>query len=139
MAYVSQKYISDPQKFMTLLTECSNNSCFLTWVCCNSDTSVVPPLIYALMGSSREIAIGPVAVVSLLLSSMIQKIEDPIANPIAYRKLVFTVTFFAGAFQAVFGLFRCSSLLNCFIFLLFFEVLNIISSSIKEFILLCAD
>ncbi|KAJ0040503.1 hypothetical protein Pint_26652 [Pistacia integerrima] len=33
-------------------------------------TSVVPPLIYAVMGTSREIAIGPVAVISLLLSSM---------------------------------------------------------------------
>lgn len=75
-------------------------------------TSVVPPLIYALMGSSREIAIGPVAVVSLLLSSMIQKIEDPTASPIAYRKLVFTVTFFAGAFQALFGLFRLGFLVD---------------------------
>lgn len=74
----------------------------------DSDTSVVPPLIYALMGSSREIAIGPVAVVSLLLSSMIQKIEDPATDPAAYRKIVFTVTFFAGTFQAVFGLFRYS-------------------------------
>lgn len=70
---------------------------------------MVPPLIYALMGSSREIAIGPVAVVSLLLASMIQDIEDPGTNPVAYRKLVFTVTFFAGIFQAAFGLFRFSS------------------------------
>ncbi|KAA8522507.1 hypothetical protein F0562_013132 [Nyssa sinensis] len=75
-------------------------------------TSVVPPLIYAFMGSSREIAIGPVAVVSLLLSSMIQKIEDPIADPIAYRNLVFTVTFFAGTFQAVFGLLRLGFLVD---------------------------
>ncbi|CAD6210018.1 unnamed protein product [Miscanthus lutarioriparius] len=30
-------------------------------------TSFVPPLIYAVMGSSRDVAIGPVAVVSLLL------------------------------------------------------------------------
>ncbi|XP_057490761.1 low affinity sulfate transporter 3-like isoform X1 [Actinidia eriantha] len=75
-------------------------------------TSVVPPLIYALMGSSREIAIGPVAVVSLLLSSMIQKLEDPITNPVAYRKLVFTVTFFAGAFQAIFGLLRLGFLVD---------------------------
>ncbi|KAM7529252.1 hypothetical protein LguiB_032662 [Lonicera macranthoides] len=58
-------------------------------------TSVVPPLIYALMGSSREIAIGPVAVVSLLISSMVQKLEDPVANPLAYTSLAFTVTFFA--------------------------------------------
>ncbi|KAG8632990.1 low affinity sulfate transporter 3 isoform X1 [Manihot esculenta] len=75
-------------------------------------TSVVPPLIYALMGSSREIAIGPVAVVSLLLSSMIQKIEDPATDPAAYRKIVFTVTFFAGTFQAVFGLFRLGFLVD---------------------------
>lgn len=70
------------------------------------DTSVVPPLIYALMGSSRELAIGPVAVVSMLLSSMVQQIQDPVADPIAYRKLIFTVTFFAGTFQALFGIFR---------------------------------
>jgi sulfate transporter 2, low-affinity len=71
-----------------------------------ADTSVVPPLLYALMGSSRDIAIGPVAVVSLLLSVMIQKLEDPAANPIAYRRLVLTVTFFAGVFQVAFGILR---------------------------------
>ncbi|KAK4366777.1 hypothetical protein RND71_014657 [Anisodus tanguticus] len=76
-------------------------------------TSVIPPLIYAMMGTSREIAIGPVAVVSLLLSSMIQKLEDPIANPIAYRKFVLTVTFFAGTFQAAFGLLRLGFLVDC--------------------------
>lgn len=75
-------------------------------------TSVTPPLIYAMMGSSREIAIGPVAVVSLLLSSMVPKLEDPTANPIAYRKLVLTVTFFAGIFQAAFGLLRLGFLVD---------------------------
>ncbi|KAB2008617.1 hypothetical protein ES319_D10G111400v1 [Gossypium barbadense] len=75
-------------------------------------TSVVPPLIYTLMGTSREIAIGPVAVISLLLSSMVQKLEDPMANPIAYHKLVLTVTFFAGTFQAAFGLFRSGFLID---------------------------
>ncbi|CAI9771558.1 unnamed protein product [Fraxinus pennsylvanica] len=75
-------------------------------------TSVVPPLIYALMGSSREIAIGPVAVVSLLLSAMIQKVVDPSVDPVAYRSLVFTVTFFTGAFQAVFGIFRLGFLVD---------------------------
>ncbi|XP_055959816.1 sulfate transporter 2.1-like isoform X2 [Mercurialis annua] len=75
-------------------------------------TSVIPPLIYAMMGTSREIAIGPVAVVSLLLSSMIQKIEDPVSNPIAYRNLVLTATFFAGIFQATFGIFRLGFLVD---------------------------
>lgn len=70
------------------------------------DTSSIPPLIYALLGTSREIAIGPVAVVSLLLSSMIPRLENPVDNPIAYRKLVFTATFLAGIFQAAFALLR---------------------------------
>lgn len=78
------------------------------------DTSVVPPLIYAVMGTSREIAIGPVAVVSLLLPSMIEKLQDPGADPIAYRKLVLTATFFAGIFQATFGLFRSVILFSLF-------------------------
>jgi len=59
-----------------------------------------------MMGSSREIAIGPVAVVSMLLSSLVPKVEDPVANPHAYRNLVFTVTFFTGIFQTAFGVFR---------------------------------
>ncbi|MED6181439.1 Sulfate transporter 2.1 [Stylosanthes scabra] len=69
-------------------------------------TSVVPPLIYAVMGTSREVAIGPVAVVSLVLSSMIQKLVDPVSDPIAYKKLVFTATLFAGIYQAAFGILR---------------------------------
>ncbi|KAK7305983.1 hypothetical protein VNO77_43897 [Canavalia gladiata] len=75
-------------------------------------TSVVPPLIYAVMGTSREIAIGPVAVVSLLLSSMIQKLIDPAADPVGYTKLVLLVTLFAGIFQASFGLFRLGFLVD---------------------------
>lgn len=74
------------------------------------DTSVVPPLIYAVMGTSREIAIGPVAVVSLLLSSMVSKIVDPAVDPVTYRALVFTITFLAGVFQVSFGLFRYTNL-----------------------------
>ncbi|RDY13762.1 Low affinity sulfate transporter 3, partial [Mucuna pruriens] len=73
---------------------------------------VVPPLIYAMMGSSREIAIGPVAVVSMLLSSLVPKVEDPVANPHAYRNLVFTVTFFTGIFQTAFGVFRLGFLVD---------------------------
>lgn len=83
-----------------------------------SDTSAVPPLIYAVMGTSNEMAIGPVAVVSILVSSMLQKISDPVADPVAYRQLVFTATFFAGIFQAGFGLLRCVNLWSCFVFVM---------------------
>ncbi|XP_058767116.1 sulfate transporter 2.1-like [Vicia villosa] len=75
-------------------------------------TSVVPPLIYAVMGTSREIAIGPVAVVSLLLSSMVQKLVDPSTDPVGYTKLIFLTTLFAGIFQTSFGLFRLGFLVD---------------------------
>ncbi|XP_060961637.1 low affinity sulfate transporter 3 [Cannabis sativa] len=75
-------------------------------------TSVVPPLIYAVMGSSRDLAIGPVAVVSLLISSLVPEIQDPVTDPVAYTNLVFTVTFFAGVFQASFGFLRLGFLVD---------------------------
>ena len=90
-----------------------------------ADTSIVPPLVYAILGSSREIAIGPVAIISMLLPTMIQKIQDPAADPFAYRNLVFTTTFFAGIFQAAFGLFRSlisSSVSFSFLFFFFVEI-----------------
>ncbi|MED6189566.1 Low affinity sulfate transporter 3, partial [Stylosanthes scabra] len=75
-------------------------------------TSVIPPVIYALMGSSREIAIGPVAVVSMLLSSLVPKVVDPDSHPNDYRNLVFTVTLFAGIFQTAFGVLRLGFLVD---------------------------
>lgn len=58
------------------------------------------------MGSSRDIAIGPVAVVSLLLGSLLQEVIDPFKNPVEYRQLAFTATFFAGITQAALGILR---------------------------------
>jgi high affinity sulfate transporter 1 len=69
-------------------------------------SSFVPPLIYAAMGSSRDIAIGPVAVVSLLLGTLLQNEIDPNTHPLEYRRLAFTATFFAGITQAALGFFR---------------------------------
>ncbi|XP_051123918.1 low affinity sulfate transporter 3-like isoform X2 [Andrographis paniculata] len=64
------------------------------------------------MGSSRELAIGPVAVVSLLLSAMVSKLVDPSLDSAGYTRLVLTVTFFTGLFQAIFGLFRLGFLID---------------------------
>ncbi|XP_057794620.1 sulfate transporter 1.3 [Salvia miltiorrhiza] len=75
-------------------------------------SSLVPPLIYALMGSSRDIAIGPVAVVSLLLGTLLQDEVDPVANPDVYRRLAFTATFFAGITQATLGILRLGFLID---------------------------
>ncbi|KAK6135381.1 hypothetical protein DH2020_030892 [Rehmannia glutinosa] len=74
-------------------------------------SSFVPPLVYALMGSSRDIAIGPVAVVSLLLGSLLQEEIDP-KNKYEYQRLAFTATFFAGATQFLLGFFRLGFLID---------------------------
>lgn len=75
-------------------------------------SSFVPPLIYAAMGSSRDIAIGPVAVVSLLLGTLLSNEIDPVTHAAEYRRLAFTATFFAGITQATLGIFRLGFLID---------------------------
>lgn len=70
------------------------------------DSSFVPPLVYAVMGSSRDIAIGPVAVVCLLLGNLLQDEFDPKLDKEEYQRLAFTATFFAGVTQAALGFLR---------------------------------
>ncbi|KAK6916047.1 SLC26A/SulP transporter domain [Dillenia turbinata] len=57
-------------------------------------TSFVPPLIYAFMGSSRDMVIGPVAVVSLLLGTLLQNEIDPVKEP---HQLGFLIDFLSHA------------------------------------------
>ncbi|XP_061375354.1 sulfate transporter 3.1-like [Gastrolobium bilobum] len=69
-------------------------------------SSFIPPLIYAMMGSSRDLAVGTVAVGSLLMGSMLSNEVNPNENPKLFLHLAFTATFFAGVLQAALGLFR---------------------------------
>ncbi|KAK7355839.1 hypothetical protein VNO80_15101 [Phaseolus coccineus] len=69
-------------------------------------SSFIPPLIYAMMGSSRDLAVGTVAVGSLLMGSMLSDEVNPNEDPRLYLHLAFTATLFAGIFQAALGLFR---------------------------------
>lgn len=71
-----------------------------------ADSSFVPPLVYSVLGTSRHVAIGPVAVVSLLLGDLLKDKVDPKKNPVQYRQLAFTATFFAGVIQAALGIAR---------------------------------
>lgn len=66
----------------------------------------MPPLVYAMMGSSRDLAVGTVAVASLLTASMLGKEVKASENPTLYLHLAFTATFVAGLFQACLGLLR---------------------------------
>ncbi|XP_024463147.1 sulfate transporter 3.1 isoform X4 [Populus trichocarpa] len=69
-------------------------------------SSFVPPLVYAMLGSSKDLAVGTVAVASLLISSMLGKEVNPNENARLYVQLALTATFFAGVFQAALGLLR---------------------------------
>ncbi|KAM1091585.1 hypothetical protein FF1_019053 [Malus domestica] len=55
------------------------------------------------MGSSRDIAIGPVAVESLLLGSLVQNEVDYKTDADDYLRLMLTATFFAGVTQLTLG------------------------------------
>ncbi|KAM7496008.1 hypothetical protein LguiA_020422 [Lonicera macranthoides] len=69
-------------------------------------SSFVPPLVYAMMGSSRDLAVGTVAVASLLTASMLGNEVNAVENPVLYLHLAFTATFFAGVLQASLGILR---------------------------------
>ncbi|GLJ36251.1 hypothetical protein SUGI_0727770 [Cryptomeria japonica] len=75
-------------------------------------SSFVPPLVYAMLGTSKDIAVGTVAVVSLLLASMLGDEVSPTANPELYLQLALTATFFAGVFQASLGIFRLGFIID---------------------------
>ncbi|KAJ4750539.1 Sulfate transporter [Rhynchospora pubera] len=64
------------------------------------------------MGSSRDIAIGPVAVVSLLLGEALKREINPKKHPNEYLRLAFTATFFAGITQAALGFLRLGFLVD---------------------------
>ncbi|XP_004296670.1 PREDICTED: sulfate transporter 3.1-like [Fragaria vesca subsp. vesca] len=68
--------------------------------------SFVPPLVYAILGSSRDIAIGPVAVASLLLNSILSEEVSPTQDPKLYFQMALTACLFSGILQAGLGFLR---------------------------------
>lgn len=71
-----------------------------------SDSSFVPPLIYAVFGSSKHLAVGTVAAASLLIAADIGDKVSPDTDPELYVSLVFTATLFSGLLQTALGIFR---------------------------------
>jgi sulfate permease, SulP family len=72
--------------------------------------SIVPLALYGLLGSSRTLAVGPVAIVSLLVATAL----TPLANPGSadYVQLALVLALLAGLIQAVMGLARLGFLVN---------------------------
>eukprot|EP00258_Populus_trichocarpa_P046007 XP_024462026.1 probable sulfate transporter 3.3 isoform X2 [Populus trichocarpa] len=75
-------------------------------------SSFVPPLVYAVLGSSRDLAVGPVSIASLILGSMLRQEVSPINDPLLFLQLAFSSTFFAGLFQASLGLLRLGFIID---------------------------
>jgi sulfate transporter 3 len=63
-------------------------------------------LIYAVFGSSKNLAVGTVAAASLLLGSIIQADVTYAENPELYVNIFFTAAFFTGVMQFALGFLR---------------------------------
>jgi len=70
----------------------------------------LPGIVAALFGSSRQLATGPVAVVSLLTASALEPIAG--ANPELYIAYAIMLAFMVGLFQIALGLLRLGVLVN---------------------------
>ncbi len=72
--------------------------------------SVAPLLLYAVFGTSRVLAVGPVAVVSLMTAAAIGE-HAAIGTP-AYWAIAFTLAFLSGAMLLLMGFLRLGFLAN---------------------------
>lgn len=72
--------------------------------------SIVPVILYGIFGTSRTLAVGPVAMVSLLVASSV----GPLAavGSSEYIQLALTLALMAGVIQALMGLLRVGFIVN---------------------------
>lgn len=71
-----------------------------------ADSSFVPPLVYALFGSSTSLAVGTVAGASLFMASIIGTVASATEDPQLYSNLFFTAAFCTGVIEAALGVLR---------------------------------
>ncbi|GAB4382363.1 SulP family inorganic anion transporter [Albidovulum sp.] len=72
--------------------------------------SIAPILLYAIFGTSRALAVGPVAVVSLLTASAVGQVADQ--GTAGYAVAALTLAFLSGSFLLLLGVFRLGFLAN---------------------------
>ncbi len=72
--------------------------------------SIVPILLYAVFGTSRALAVGPVAVVSLLTASAVGQVADQ--GTAGYAVAALTLALLSGGFLLLLGVFRLGFLAN---------------------------
>lgn len=72
--------------------------------------SVVPLMIYALLGTSGQLSVGPVAITSLLVFSGVGALAEPGGE--RFIQLVLLLALMVGAIKLLLGLFRLGVVLN---------------------------
>ncbi len=72
--------------------------------------SLLPLVLYAIFGTSNSLAVGPVAMVSLLVVSGVGELAEP--GSTRYLQLCFTLAMLVGVLQIVMALFRFGFLVN---------------------------
>ena len=72
--------------------------------------SIAPLAAYAIFGTSRALAVGPVAVISLMTAAAIDRIADP--GSAEYISAAFTMAALSGGFLFLLGVFRLGALAN---------------------------
>lgn len=72
--------------------------------------SIIPTLFYALFGTSRQLSVGPVALVSILVLSGISEFAEPGSSE--FIRLAIITGLLAGVIQVILGLLRLGFLVN---------------------------
>jgi SulP family sulfate permease len=72
--------------------------------------ALVPQFVYALMGTSRQLAVGPVAMDSLLVAAGVGALQ--LINEAAYVSTVLFLTLLIGAIQLLMGFFKMGFFVN---------------------------
>ncbi|MBO9399984.1 sulfate permease [Shimia sp. R9_3] len=72
--------------------------------------SIAPIILYAIFGTSRALAVGPVAVVSLLTAATIGQVAEQ--GTAGYAVAALTLAFLSGAFLVLLGVLRLGFLAN---------------------------
>jgi SulP family sulfate permease len=86
--------------------------------------TIIPPVIYALLGTSNKISIGPVALDSILIITGLSAFDEP--GSANYLELAITLTLMVGLIQALLGFARMGFITN---FLSYPVILGYISAA----------
>jgi len=72
--------------------------------------SVAPLVVYALLGTSGQLSVGPVAITSLLVFNGVSTLADPGSE--RYLQLVLLLAFMVGVIKLTLGILRLGAILN---------------------------